>query len=448
VVLAVGGTAVAAWRLWPEGPTPGSGRPNLILISIDTLRADHLGCYGYGRPTSPAIDALADQGVRFERVMAQSPWTLPSHVSLVTGLYPHRNGVTTTRNKVDAGVPTLGGLLARAGYVSGALTNSEWLTRRQGFDAGFSHFEYVSEFIGYNITNVGAEITDKAIRWIKENEHQPFFLLVHYYDVHSDYEPEEPYRGMFVDPAYSGDINGRTPQLVQVRRGTRRIADDEVEHLVNLYDGEIRQLDDQIGRLLQFLERRGRARDTYVVLVSDHGEEFMEHGGILHGMTMYEEVIAVPLILRGPGIPAGVTVSTLTQVVDVVPTALGLLGVECDHTLDGIDLRDHWIPGGQAPRDRVAFAEADWRNAEPDIKRMVRTPRYKLIYDRHSHVRKLYDLQDDPGEKHNVAAKQQEVTNGLMRLLRAFQSGGREGQRVEPPSEETKKRLESVGYLF
>lgn len=447
VAAAVVAFAVAAWRVWPEGPTPGSGRANLIMISIDTLRADHLGCYGYSRPTSPAIDRLAEQGVRFKTVIAQSPWTLPSHVSMLTGLYPHRHGVTTSRHKLSGEVPTLARALAGAGYVTGAYINSHWLTKEYGLDSGFDHFERVSEWDGAKLVNRGPEITDKAIQWIKDNETKPFFLFVHYFDVHSDYQPDDAYRKAFVDPTYSGNIDGSTGQLLQVRKGLYALTDSDVKHLVDLYDAEIRQLDEQIGRFMRFLEQRGRAKDTYVILTADHGEEFMEHGGVLHARTMYEEVVAVPLLFRGPGIPAGVVVPTLTQVVDIAPTALALLGVTCDFATDGTDLRNNWISPDRVNTDRIAYAAADRQNTRPDIKRMLRTPRHKLIYNRHSGVRELYDLQKDPGERQNLAITEPEAADTLMQLMRKLMAGGREAEHIAPPTTQTIEQLKGLGYL-
>jgi arylsulfatase A-like enzyme len=443
----LGSAGVAAWTFLPERPTPGSGKKNLIIISIDTLRVDHLGCYGYPRSVSPAVDALASQGVRFQRAAAQSPWTLPSHVSLLTGLYPHRHGVTTSQSKLAGSVPTLAGILAQHGYVTGALTSSEWLTERQGFNSGFRKLEYFPEISGSKLVNTGKPVTDRALRWIRENDAHPFFLFIHYYDVHSDYAPDEPYRSMFVDPRYGGLVDGSTAQLLQVRKGARHLNKEDVKRLVDLYDGEIRQLDDQIRRLLDFLDRRGRSGDTYVVFTADHGEEFMEHGSVLHGRTMFEEVIAVPLIVRGPGVPSGVSVPSLVQLIDVVPTVMTLLGIPPGVDLDGINLQAYWRSGSQPPDDRFVFAEADWQNAQPDIKRMVRNARYKLVFDRLSQARLLYDLKEDPGEHRDIAANHRELAEAMMRMLRTFMSGGREGERVGPPSEETRKRLESLGYL-
>jgi arylsulfatase A-like enzyme len=447
VILLAAGAAALVWWFAPDYPTTGSGRTNLILISVDTLRADHLACYGYPRQTSPTIDSLARQGTRFHTVAAQAPWTLPSHVSMVTGLYPHRHGVTTTEGRLAEKVPTLATLLAREGFATGALTNSEWLTERQRFNSGFHTFEYISEWSGKKLRNCAPEITDKAIRWIRKNDQRPFFLFVHYYDVHSDYQPDEAYRRMFVDPSYRGLINGSTSQLLQVRRGTRRLTPDAVRHVIDLYDGEIRQLDDQIARLLRFLDRRGRSGDTCVVFTADHGEEFLEHGSVLHGRTLFDEVIAVPLIIRGPNVPAANTVTDLVQLVDLVPTALGLLGLQPASDLDGHDLRTTWTGANPQAGTRLAFAEADWQNAEPDIKRMVRSPRFKLVYDRLSGARQLYDLQTDPRETRDVITGHADVAYAMIKALATFTATTRPVERAAPLPQETIERLKSLGYL-
>ncbi len=298
-------------------------------------------------------------------------------------------------------------------------------------------------------SGVGGKLTDYAIKWMRQNRPHPFFLFIHYFDVHSDYGADEAVRRLFVDPTYTGQIDGGTDQLVAANQGRLRLTQDDVKHLVDLYDAEIRQLDNHIGRLLRYLKKSGLADQTLVVLTSDHGEEFTEHGGVLHGKTMFEEVMAVPLILRGPGVPVGVRVSSLAQLVDVAPTLLGLLGIKTDAKFDGSDLRSHWKGGGTSATQRLAFAEADSGLAHigSDRKRMVRGPRFKLIYDRESETCQLYDLTTDPSESAGDPSKSPEVVRAMMESLQDFMRGTRPSVPFKAPRPAETQRLRDLGYI-
>ena len=229
-------------------------RPSgVILVSLDTLRADRLGCYGYERPTSPALDALAARGTLFERAVAQSPWTLPSHATLLTGRLPHRHGVVEHTRRLPAAVPTLATLLAERGYATAALVNSKWINVEQGLLRGFAEHERFQE----GGRNRGAEITRAALEWLEREGGQPFFLFLHYYDVHSPYAPEPDTAALFTRP-YEGPIDGTTAQLVEVRKGALTVGPDDLQRLSDLYDAEVRQVDLELGRLQDGLRRLGR----------------------------------------------------------------------------------------------------------------------------------------------------------------------------------------------
>jgi len=415
-----------------------------VLISIDTLRADHLGAYGYPRPTSPVIDGLAREGVLFEDVSAPSPWTLPSHASLLTGLYPSRHGLKAHDRYLPATVPTLAAGLGRAGFVTAAVVNSYNLGPRFGLDRGFQDFLYVEEVADQE--EPSTRITDRAAAWLRQHRDRRLFLFVHYYDVHSDYRSRPRYERQFATP-YDGPADGTTAQLMAFREGRVRLGAKDAAHLVDLYDAGIRQMDDELQRLLGFLRDEKLAEGTLLVLTSDHGEEFLERGGVLHGRTQFQEVMRVPLVMRGPGLPAGRRVAAPVSLVDVVPTLLRSAEVDVPEGLDGEDLAPSWRGGDGRRGERYLFGEADHNNAEPDVTRAVRHGAYKLHFNRLSGRRELFDLARDPGERTDLAAAQPAITAELAaRLERFMQIRGEAAPPARLTPEEIEK-LRSLGYL-
>ncbi|NOT28916.1 MAG: sulfatase [Planctomycetes bacterium] len=425
------------------------GPPNVLLISIDTLRPDRLGCYGHERETSPTLDGLAKAGVLFTDVTAASPWTLPSHASILTGRYPSRHGVKDHVNHLRRGVPTLASVLRGKGYKTMAVVNSHNLSERYGLNRGFLAFEYLEEQLADgSIPSRGPEILEKARGWLEAERTGPFFLFLHFYDVHSDFTPGESYREKFVRPydgTKDGAIDGTTEQLARIRNGVGEIDADGVRFLLDMYDAEIRELDDLLGEFLAWLAQQGLAENTLVAITSDHGEEFMEHGSLLHGRTYFQEVIRVPLLLCGPGVPADLRVATPAHQVDIAPTLLALAGADIPKGLDGLDLSAAWREGALLPQ-RLLFAEADHNNQEPDVGRMVRTAGQKLLYNRLTEAVQLYDLELDPGESADRAEVEPESAERLMESLRAFLSGEQEREMIDAPSEAVQESLKELGY--
>jgi arylsulfatase A-like enzyme len=414
---------------------------NVILISIDTLRADHLGCYGHTLPTSPQLDAFAAEGIVFEDAVATSPWTLPSHLSMLTGLYPARHGVRTVDRTLSDAIPTLATLLARRGFETAAVVNGALLRSRYGVSQGFTDFEVVES----DQSRVGAasRVTDRAIRWLDDHRAGPVFLFLHYYDVHSDYLSLPRYQRIFAPP--ESPFKGITMQLVEVNLGRIPIKKSDAASLALLYDAGIRQLDDELGRLFAHLHRRGWLDDTAVVVTSDHGEEFLEHGGVLHGRTHYQELLHIPMILRGPAIPAGERIRTPVSLVDLVPTLLGLLRIAPPPSLDGVDLRPLWEAPQEPPLPRWLFAEAGPRWNRDEI-RSVRREGYKLVLNRESQERQLYDLVEDPRERENLLESRPEVAEQLSAALARFMASDHEAPRVPEMPTEVREHLEQLGY--
>jgi arylsulfatase A-like enzyme len=442
-----GGLAASlAPALWLSGCRKSSSgkRPNVILISIDTLRADHLACYGYSRPTSPIIDKFASDGLLFEDVSSTSPWTLPAHGSLLTGLYPNRHALKSYNVSLPAQIVTLAEVFRKKGFSTTAIVNSHSLSRRYGLDRGFNEFTYIEE----KLSQVGpTEVEGKALAWISRYRGGPFFLFLHYYDVHSDYRSLPRYQKQFVGP-YSGIADGSTDQLMRYRKGQIGLNQADARHLVDLYDASIRQMDDGLGRLFKFLGSRGLFDNTVVVITSDHGEEFLEHGGVLHTRTQFQEVIQVPLVIRGPDIPKSKRVKYNISLVDLMPTLLALFDITIPPALDGINLCPLWRINNFHPPHRYIFSAADQYYMFHDIKRAVRHPRYKLIYDRWRKKMRFYDLFSDPQEKVDVASEHRFLVDTMFSKLEEYISVNQSADKIIPllPPEEI-NGLKSLGYL-
>lgn len=468
---AVGERATAAIDRPAQPPHPRS----VLLISLDTLRPDHLGAYGYDRPTSPVIDSLAREGVVFLDASSTSPWTLPAHASMLSGLYPDRHGAKTFQQAMEASLPTLATQLGRKGFQTAAVVNSLHLTERFGLARGFERFLYVEE--SEDRVSPSTWVTDQAIEWLKELRGKRVFLFVHYYDVHSSYAALPRFTRLFASD-YDGPVDGSSEQLVSFKLSpefvascqsnpeqerchtwvkdpldetSERVEIDEAgaRHLIDLYDAGIRQTDEELGRLIGFLRSERLIDQFLVILTSDHGEQFLEHGSVLHSDDQYQELLGVPLILRGPGIPRNVRIEAPVSLVDLVPTVLAVLGLTGGtEASDGLDLSPLWqkpastATSGEVFRDRYLFAEASAAN----LRLAVRHGGYKLIYDRATGEDELYDLAADPREQTDISDDQPEIAQRLReRLLRRAEHGA-EGARVELSPEET-EHLRALGYL-
>lgn len=445
--------------------------PNLLLVVVDTLRADRLGVYGYDEETSPHIDALAASGLRIEGFRAAAPSTLTSFTSMLTGRYPNRHGVF--RNGVPW-PPDLQGVqhrLQEAGYQTAAFVSSYCLSARFGVNTGFDHFdeEFTTEMEDLpqnKLIRDAAETTDAVIAWLRgRGSDRPFFAMVHYFDPHFPYHPPPPYDTMF-DPAYRGPMRGSMADVVQIRErlnANRGRPDDDSRNLHARYLGSIRYTDEQIGRLLANVESLGLRPDTVVIFTADHGETFWDHPDYFsHGITVWESGIAVPLIVAGPGIAgAGRVVREARSNIDLGPTLLDLAGVEPDPEFGGESMAELWTTGRAAESSgrRVIFAEATrppWVEPESGWPNRLKARcairgGWKLIHwpwlkDR----RALFDLRNDVAEQRNLWEGEAgaepvavELEDGLRRWSTTEPLIDREGEL----SEEERERLEALGYV-
>jgi arylsulfatase A-like enzyme len=358
--VAVFGEPVVAPLAEPDRlPSPAKPPLNVVLVSGDTLRSDRLGCYGYarsdGQATSPSIDRLAAESLRFADARAVAPFTLPSHATILTGLAPRVHRVVRNGRRLQPDVhPLLAVEFARAGYATAAFTGGAFLSYEHGFHHGFDRYSILDPFLtdedpyreafprpGDRAFNDAAHATcdRRAIeRWIDAQSGRPFFLFVHTYVAHN-YHPPKAVERRFV----RGDVAllGRDRDLKRIDLAAAAagipVPDDVARVASDLYDGAVAAADEAVGELLESLRARGLLERTVVALVSDHGEEFGEHGGLLHGRTLYEEVLRVPLLLRAPGVAPAVVGETVDQC-DVAPTLRALAGLPAAPVCDGVDL--------------------------------------------------------------------------------------------------------------
>ncbi len=417
---------------------------NLLLISLDTLRADHLGCYGYGRPTSPFLDSLAAEGVVFDRAFSAAPWTLPSHTSLFTGLYPSQHGVKDEGFSVPKEIVTFPQSLGARGFATAAVVSAHFLDPRYGLDRGFERYIVVPT----NPRHGGAATTVSAhgLEWLAKEKGRPFFLFLHYMDIHSDYAAAPRFESLFSAP-YQGPVDGSTRQLRAFTR--KQIAFDAADRarLVDLYDAEIRQLDGALETLFAKLRERGALEHTLVVVTADHGEEFFEHGGVLHGQSHYQELLHVPLILVGPGLPRGVRIDTPVSLVDLAPTLLALFEAPAPPALAGRDLAPLWRSRDASWPERDLFAEADRTVERRDTERAVIRGNWKLVLHRDTGERELYDLAADPREQVNLAQKDPERAARLAGELTSTLATEKHAPELPPVSEDERRQLQALGYV-
>ena len=474
----------------PAGPpAPPAPRPDVVLlVSLDTLRADALGFLGSARFTSPVLDGFAAEGVVFEDASSTAPWTLPAHASMLTGLHPTRHGALTTRTALARDVPTLASLLGAAGWETAAVVSVVWLQRDTfGVTRDFRHYRSIE--VPPHRRAPSKDVTDQVITWLTDlgDEGGGLFVFAHYFDVHGDYKAMPAYERLFVTP-YDGPADGTSQQLMRANLSQKQIDmcrerfdpaicrfgagptpltldenmeklrfdADDVRHLRELYDAGVRQLDAELGRLFSFLQESGLAERTLVIVTSDHGEEFMEHGNVAHYLTQYQEVLRVPLVVRGPGVPAGVRVDAPVSLVDLVPTVLAAVGQPAPDGLDGLDLAALWRGADDAPfRSRYLYGEASGglthRLIVEDVipvRRSVRRGHWKLQHESIGDAVALYDLRADPLEQVDVAAEHPETAAALTAELEQRYGSAGEGPASDPVrlSPEEAEQLRALGY--
>lgn len=396
---------------------------NVVIIGIDTLCSDHLGCYGYDRDTSPEIDKFAARGTLFENAVSQAPWTLPSFATIFTSLYPAQHGAMAQNTKLRTDHPTLAMMLLKRGYSTAGIINAPFLRPEFKMDRGFEYYDYKPPFAG----RIAEGTTSDALAWIDEHIDEHFFIFVHYFDPHLPYDPPEPYDTKFF-PDYSGEISKPFNLNVFPRARVthfetmKSIPEEDWDYIRALYDGEICYADQAVGDLIAGLDERNLTDNTLIILLSDHGEEFFEHGGFEHGHTLYNELIKVPLIITLPGrIPANERVTDHVRLIDIAPTVLDLLGIPPVRHLEGASLKPLLAgegrvsaPEGSLLPPGIGYSESLLYGTEK--KSIIAYP-WKYTYEVMSGNHMLFNLAADPDEMENVAGTDAEALHPLEELL-------------------------------
>lgn len=383
----------------PRLVVAGDARPNVLVIVIDTLRRDALGVWGGG--PSPVLDSLATAATRYDRAWSSGSWTHPSVASLLSGWNPSRHGLGfgpagTTRR--DPRTPMLAVDLRAVGYATAAISNNRIVSVEEGFAEGFTTFDQTA-FVEDQV--YGAQrVTRSALAWSAEHRESPWFLYLHYFDPHDRYQAPPPFTRMHVAPRLESTIRdssvrgGRPNTFMDESPAKRDLTADELEYMRDLYRGEVSYLDHWIGRLLDGLRASGALDNTLVVLTSDHGEEFLEHGGFKHGHSLYEELVAVPLIVARPGgHSAGTVVDSPVTLLDLAPTVRDVAGVEP---------RTDGRPWPLATRDEDIPVAENFRDGEGPLagvqRAVLQWPRKLIEYGDGARL-ELFDLAADPRER-------------------------------------------------
>ncbi len=459
---------------------PGSRKafdlPNVLLITIDTLRPDHLGCYGYKDAHTPNIDRLASEGILFKNTISASPRTGPSHISMLTGLYQNRHGALRNGEKLSDKVVTLPEILANNGYETAAFISGWTLKdeacglapRFQFYDQNFGPWKWIPEptyklRILQLLTTFGPRFglkperierpagrtTDSVINWLKKTHDKPFFLWVHYYDPHVPYNPPQPYRQMhFKNPAININSNwwgwsaSQREEMVQ---------NPERHHaMIELYDGEISYVDAEIVRLETALKNLNLSANTIMFLTSDHGESLGEHYHYFGHDDLYETCLRVPLIMLYPNSQWGhQIIDSQTQLIDFTPSVLDLLGIHTENKFDGHSFVTI-LDSAQQTDNQPAFASLLENKTDMFA---VRQNGYKLIYTapqwgvsrRRPAGQELYYLPDDPYELNNIIAQNPPELTRLAKMMKQWSK--EKYQNKQNLNEETRKKLRSLGYI-
>lgn len=427
---------------------PREMSPNVLLIVIDTLRADHLGCYGYEKDTSPNIDRFSKTGTLFVNAYCQMHTTGPSHASIFTSTYPRRHGVLKNGWLLAPSFPTLAEILKKNGYVTGAVVSSFALNSRFGYSRGFDHYDEAfsteDSTMGNNIIWENHQVTGafdqradvttrKVIDWLEKHGRKKFFLWAHYFDPHAPYSPPEPYDTLFT---------------LKMDTSLSR----EIAH----YDGEIRFADREVNKVLDQLQYQGIDSKTLVIIMSDHGEGLGQHGWMQHGMHLYDEETRIPLMLRLPGvIPENLRQEATVESIDLAPTILDLLGIDPEQGFSGLSLVP-MIKDPEKAAGHKVFLERRLYETERllgvDLKGNkfgLRDGALKYIWAPEEKTSELYNLEQDPGELENLIDQHSDLSRAMQDTIGRWkkeQDTGHETpkQLVDPDARE---KLRSLGYI-
>jgi len=405
--------------------------PNIILISIDALRADHMSCYGYHRNTSPNIDRLASEGVLFKNAFSQATWTLPSHASIFLSQYVWRHKVDTPKKKLGNSPPTLAEILKYRNYTTCAFVGTGFLLPKFGLNRGFETYKF-GEFASL----------EKCLSWLESARNKKFFLFIHAFDVHSPYNPPLLYFDLYTKGSCEGKhlrtSKGITPDKLDVSK----LAIEEIDYIIAVYDGDINYVDDRLGKIFEKLNQMGIDDNTIIILTADHGEAFKEHGKFEHGYKPYIEEVHVPLIIKGPGIPKNRIYENYVQHIDIPPTIFDILNIPQIKKIQGRSL---------LPLMHNCEIEKDFKTYSCGLFSMsLRTKEWTYIINQDG-PDELYDRINDPKEQNDIIEKRPIIAQKLKEELEDFIVLTSEGKSQVTEEvhidEKLKERLKSLGYL-
>jgi len=416
---------------------------NVILISIDTLRADHLSCYGYSKPTTPNIDDFSQDAVLFKRCIAQSSSTLQSHASMLTSLVPLHHGASFAKKKaLPKGIQTLAELLKEKGFKTVSFNDGGQLAPAFGLNQGFDVYRSTKKnFDEFTFTH----IVTQSINWIEENSDRNFFMFLHTYETHTPYTPQEKYLELF-DQNYAGKLPAYTSEGIaqKINRGDLAITEEDRQHIVHTYDAEIKSMDESFQTLIDYLRKKKLYERTIIIFTSDHGEEFNDHGIMAsHSHTLFNELLHIPLIVKfGNSKFASRQVEELVRSIDIMPTILDTLNTKQSPYMEGISLMP-LIKGRRPKIDTYAISERDMEITLRNECWSIMNERWKLYNSR------LYDLKSDAEEKIDVSDMHMNIKKSLRKRAIRFLQANRTfyTDKKAKLDKKEKELLKALGYI-
>lgn len=471
VVLAVGSILVIMFTLMAGcGPSKSeTEKPNVVVVLVDALRKDHLGCYGYDRDTTPVIDGLAGEGLLFSNPVAQAPWTAPSVASIFTSRYPGQTGVRVIEWKYDeksllissmvGDIKTVSEVFNDNGYTTACVNTNPYLSDKFGINRGFTDRRYAHDAPAGRVVDLGIDIIKGGLDPTGKPGQKPFFLYLHFMDVHGPTNPPHPYDNMY--PTLDGKPHSPKQHGFDLYDKGEGLDTEGFRiyrsHKTALYDGALSYVDSEVGRLARFLKEKELYDNTVIVVMADHGEELWDHAlvekklfpnprgryGVGHGHTLYRELVEVPMVFCGKGVPKGKAAMQVRNV-DVVPTLFGLAGIAVPPGMEGEDVIGKYNSGKLD--DLPAFSEDI---AYGDEMKSFQVTRYKYLrYLGKGRNEFLFDKNMDPGEHKDRSAEDKDITSSMSARMDGFTKGFKQ-QQGKPITldNETREQLRALGYI-
>jgi len=446
-------SAALSFFYWPKPYSEPD--KNIILIVLDTVRADKLGCYGNFSGLTPNIDKFTAEAVRFENAFSHAPWTLASVASMFTSQYPCQHsagGQLGSFTVLPDNAVTVAEIFKKAGADTGAIINVLFISEKFGMTQGFDSVDTVLSRANVRMRKA-SQTTQAALKWLDRPRKKPFFLLVHYFDAHLTYDPPQPFRRQFSAPqdADTSDfIFGTTADMIRYRQGRLKLGAETIGRLEKLYNAEVAYLDSEVGNLLDGISKRGLDENTIIIIVADHGEEFFDHKGFEHGHTLYNELLHVPLIIKIPGTNKNRTqkvVKSTVRLIDIAPTLCELTGTATGREFMGKSLLP--LIRGQKENSRAVLSQSPmwvWGNESFAWQK----DGFKLIYNSAGGPPALFNVTDDKVEQNNLAESHNGLYEKMMQdadlIIRSIR---RKNNNLQTPNltDDDIERLRSLGYI-